>query len=204
MIIKSVQKKRALQAAILCVALISSVSAFADGDDKNRVDQYLTDCQTLPLVTTLINGKPNNDVCVDAPVALTKAKVVFDMSSDQVDGLGRHTGLRHMFMLGTALKARINAGLLDPEDVSIIGVMHGAGLNLALTESSSKITKGIINSIFQLKEDGVNINLEVCGVTMHGKGLTNADLYSDKIHVNQGAIGRIIDLEQHRYALIKE
>lgn len=42
---------------------------------------------------------------------------------------------------------------------------------------------------------------------MLGKGWSNADLYSSDngfIHVNQGAIGRIIDLEQHKYAYIQE
>jgi len=205
---KSVQKKKAaLKAVVFGAIVLTSVSAFADEGDV-AMDSYLAVCGNLPLVDSLISGKPNTDVCVDAPVALTKAKVVFDMASDNLDPKGRHTGLRHMYMLGLALQARITAGQLDPSRVSVIGIMHGNGLNLALKDVSSPITKGLMENIFALKAAGVNINLEVCGVTMHGGGYNNADLYvgnnGDVIHVNQGAIGRLIDLEQHRYALIKE
>lgn len=204
---KSVKKKKTgLQIAVIGAALFTSVAVYAD-DDYQVMDNYSETCKNLPLVDTLISGKPNTDVCVDAPVALTKAKVVFDMNSDAMDSQGRHTGLRHMWMLGLALQARINNGVLDPERVSIIGIMHGDGLNLAVNDKSSMKTKGLIDNILKLKQAGVNINLEVCGVTMHGQGLTNADLYKSAygdIHVNQGAIGRIVDLEQHKYALIKE
>jgi len=197
--------RRIIATAILTGAFVVTNSAIAD--DHKKIDRYMENCQNLPLVSSILNGKPNTDVCVDAPVALKKVKAVFDMNSDALDGKSRHTGLRHMMMMGTALKARINAGLVDPEDVRIIGVLHGSGVNLALSEVMSPVTKGFIESIYALKNAGVNISLEVCGVTMHGKGLTNADLYSSPngtIHVNQGAIGRIIDLEQHKYALIKE
>jgi len=203
------KNKSLLTAAVLSTACLASANVLAD-DDYAPVDMYSTDCSMLPLVDSMLSGIPNTDVCVDAPVALTKAKVVFDMSSDALDPKGRHTGLRHMMMLATAMKARIAAGLLDPNRVSVIGIMHGDGLNLAIDTEANPInlkTKALIESIFDLKEAGVNINLEVCGVTMHGKGLNNADLYKSTkgvIHVNQGAIGRIIDLEQHRYALIKE
>ena len=196
---------RRISATMILAGAFVSNSVFAD--DHKKIDGYMDNCQNLPLVSSILNGKPNTNVCVDAPVALKKVKAVFDMNSDALDGQNRHTGLRHMMMMGTALKARINAGLVDPEDVRIIGVLHGSGVNLAVSEAMSPVTKGLIESIYALKNAGVNISLEVCGVTMHGKGLTNADLYSSPngtLHVNQGAIGRIIDLEQHKYALIKE
>lgn len=204
------KKKSLFSAFILSAACLASANVLASDDDHSSVGTYTDGCAMLPLVDSMLSGIPNTDVCVDAPVALTKAKVVFDMNSNALDPKGRHTGLRHMMMLATAMKARINAGLLDPSRVSVIGVMHGDGLSLAVDNATSPInpkTKGLIESIFALQKAGVNISLEVCGVTMHGKGLNNADLYkSDNgvIHVNQGAIGRIIDLEQHDYALIKE
>lgn len=204
------KKKLLLSAFVLSTACLASANVLAGDDEHSSVGTYTQNCSNLPLVDSMLSGIPNTNVCVDAPVALTKIKAVFDMSSDALDPKGRHTGLRHMMMLATALKARIHAGLLDPERVSVIGVMHGDGLNLAVDTETKPInpkTKKLIEDIFALKNAGVNINLEVCGVTMHGKGLTNADLYkSDNgvIHVNQGAIGRIIDLEQHHYALIKE
>jgi len=206
---KSLQVKKAgVKAIVLGAVLLSSLGAYADEDKGAAIDTYLDTCKNLPLVDTLLTGIANTDVCVDAPVGLTKAKAVFDMTTDHVDAKGRHVGLRHMMMLAMALKQRIDNGVLDPEEVSIIGVMHGTGLNMALKDAVSTVNKGIINKIFELKAAGVNINLEVCGVTMHGAGYKNDDLYvgpnGDKIHVNQGAIGRLIDLEQHKYALVKE
>ena len=197
-----------LLATILTGAIFVSNSAFAD-KDHHKVADYMDTCQLLPLVSSLVSPvpKPNLDVCVDAPVSLEKAKVVFDMNSDELDSKGRHTGLRHMFMMGTALKARINNGLMKAKKVNVIGVLHGSGVNLALNNQANPITNKLIKDIFALKNAGVNISLEVCGVTMHGKGLSNADLLDSTegtIHVNQGAIGRIIDLEQNKYALIKE
>lgn len=201
--LKSASKQHVLKAAIIAGAVLASNSAFAD----KKVNDYMDTCQNLPLVSSLISHVPNTNVCVDAPVSLNKAKVVFDMNSNALDSKGRHTGLRHMYMLGLAMQARINAGLMEAEDVHIVGVMHGSGVELARTASTTPMTIGFIEKIYELKNAGININLEVCGVTMHGKGYTNADLLSSSngmIHVNQGAIGRIIDLEQHKYALIKE
>ncbi len=199
------KKHNLLNAALLAGAFLGASSAFADGDDA-RVTGYMASCDTLPLVNTLIGGPVNTSVCVDAPVALKKVKTVFNLDAQVVDGAGNPVGLRHMWMLGTALKARIDAGLLDPEAVSIIGIFHGTAISWAQNSNDPKV-KGFIEKIFALKKQGVNLNLEVCGVTMLGKGLSNADLYASDngvIHVNQGAIGRLIDLEQHGYAYIQE
>lgn len=199
----NLNKKPLVQAVIIAALALGTGNAFAH---KNKVDSYMENCDTLPLVNTLIGGPVNDSVCVDAPVALKKAKVVFNMDTDVLDSKNRPTGLRHMWMLGTALKARINAGLVDPDDVSIIGVLHGTAINFGL-KSSDAIVQDLIEKIFALKNEGVNINIEVCGVTMLGGNLTNDNLYASengKIHVNQGAIGRLVDLQQHKYALIDE
>ena len=202
-----------LKTVFLTGAILGSTAAFASNDndahnhkdnDNGTVAKYLDSCDTLPLVNTLIGGPENTSVCVDAPVALEKAKVVFNLDMPVTDGAGNPVGLRHMWMLGNAIKARINAGLIDPQDVSIIGIFHGSGSAWAL---NSTPMAGWIERLFALKNEGVNLNLEMCGVTMLGKGWSNADLYSSDngfIHVNQGAIGRIIDLEQHKYAYIQE
>ncbi|MDH5326145.1 MAG: DsrE family protein [Gammaproteobacteria bacterium] len=198
--------RKLLKRALLISALGVAGNVSAD-DDKNRVGVYLDNCANLPLVSSIISGNPNTNVCVDAPVALEKANVVFDLNSDAVDSKGRHTGLRHMWMVATSIKARLNAGLMDPEDINIIGVLHGSGINLVLGDTNSPITKDLVEKIFAMKNVGVNINLEVCGVTMHGRGLSNADLYNSDngmVHVNQGAIGRIINLQQKKFVLIKE
>ena len=211
-------RMQSMKMAVLVIsAALFSVNAFAhDGDHDDQghhrghqgkdVGTYMDNCDTLPLVNKLVGGPDNTSVCVDAPVSLKKAKVVFNLDKTVTDGGGRPIGLRHMWMLGTALKARINAGLVDPEDVSIIGVFHGGGSAWALN-TNSDVVKDFIEKIFALKKQGVNISLEMCGVTMLGHGWTNDDLYSSDngmIHVNQGAIGRIIDLEQHGYAYLQE
>lgn len=204
-------KRQIVKAVILAsaVAFANTAMAYEDHDDdyhRDTVGQYTDTCDTLFLIDTALSGKPNTDVCVDAPVALTKVKTVFDINTKEApNGV---TGLKHLMMLGTALKLRIKAGLVDPKDVRVIGVLHGSGIFLAMKDSPNTQATKFIEDIFALERAGVNITLEVCGVTMHSNGKTNADLYTGVdggvIHVNQGAIGRIIDLEQHGYALIKE
>lgn len=201
------KKMNLLKAVMVAGVVLGSGNAFADKDEnEGNVAKYMSNCDMLPLVNTLIGGPVNTSVCVDAPVALEKAKVVFNLDVAVRDGAGNPTGLRHMWMLGTALKARIDAGLVDPKDVSIIGVTHGSGISMVLGNNTAK-DREFIEKIYALNNQGVNISLEICGVTMLGKGLTNANLYSSEngmIHVNQGAIGRIIDLEQHKYVYMQE
>ena len=208
------KRKHTFKILILSSMILGSAAVMADdggrgGDDNNFIATYTDNCDTLPLVSTLIGGPENTSVCVDAPVALKKAKAVFILDSPIVSG-GKPVGLRHMFMLGTALKARIDAGELDPKGVSIVGVFYGSASAWAL-KSSPDYAKKFIEKIFDLSNQGVNISLEICGATLLGKGWTNDDLYvSDKgkeygfIHVNQGAMLRIIDLQQHGYAYIQE
>ena len=48
----------------------------------------------------------------------------------------------------------------------------------------------------------MNIQLEICGVTMHANHWKNTNLDTSnngKIYVNQGAVGRLVDLEQNDY-----
>jgi intracellular sulfur oxidation DsrE/DsrF family protein len=100
--------------------------------------------------------------------------------------------------------------------------MHGTALSWALSDAwwqkqvdddgnqlypNGNPYKDWIEKLFALNNAGVNIQLEVCGVTLSGAGLTNADVYSSangKIYVNQGAIGRLIDLQQKGYTYIQE
>ncbi len=207
-------RKHTLKVLVLSSLILGSNAAMAEDGNQGRegdnfIATYTDNCEMLPLVSTLIGGPENTSVCVDAPVAVKKAKAVFVLDSPIVSR-GEPVGLRHMFMFGTALKARIKAGLLDPKDVSIVGVFYGSASSWVL-KSSPDYAKEFIEKIFDLANQGVNISLELCGVTMLGKGWTNDDLYvSNKgkehgvIHVNQGAIGRIVDLQQHGFAYIQE
>ena len=119
-----------------------------------------------------------------------------------------------MFMYGTAMKNRIKAGLMDADDVAIIGVLHGAASKWALKAGhpqADPTQQHWMDKIFALKKAGVNIQLEICGVNMMGNHWTKADLYSydefgnpdpaapGRIYVNQGAIGRVTDLQQRKF-----
>lgn len=207
--------KLTLSSVVLGSMLLIAGNSYADDDKKSKVT-YLDNCEYLPLVNNPQNPA-NQSVCVDAPVALTKVKVIFDMTQGVAPGK-EHTGLRHMGMLAQALMGRIKQGLIEPEDISIIGVIHSStAVRELATVHSSDITKSLIDTIFQFKNAGVNINLEICGVTLHGMREAviasggNPDvalkLYENLgniIHINQGAIGRMIDLQQKKYTLIKE
>jgi len=204
--------------------LVLNIAPYFNGDDylAGITSPYLPAVPPAKFGTT--NDDPNNphNVCVDVPVALTKAKVVFNLDVNTKDGAANSVGLKHLYMLGWALKDRIDSGLVNPSQISIIGVMHGTAAGWALkTPGATSATCDQaclddknkqhvwMDKIAQLKEAGVNIQLEICGVTMRGNGWTNGMLYepdggNGKIYVNQGAIGRIIDLQQNGYVYIHE
>lgn len=208
-----------LSALILVSALFAATSAFAAGKNKMKYNEILNHCQYLTLATNLVMpkkfGKKNTSVCVDIPVRVKKAKIVFNMDTLAVDGKGRANGLKHMMMMGNVMKAQIKKGLIKPQNVSIIGIMHGSAVKWA-TKSAPAQDKKLMNAIFKLKKEGVNIHLETCAVTMNGKGLTKKDLYTytaagkpdpramGRIYVNQGAFARELYLQNHGYAYVEE
>jgi intracellular sulfur oxidation DsrE/DsrF family protein len=208
-------KQRFLKALVLASAFLGSASVYA-ADQGNDI---LAQCQYLPLATNLAMpkkfGTKNTSVCVDIPVTLNKVKVIFNMDTMAVDGKGNANGLKHMFMMGSVMKEEIKKGLIKPEDVSIIGIMHGAALKWA-TKSAPEQQKKWIEQIFKLKKEGVNIQLEACAAAMNGAGLTKKNLYTydaegnpdpaahGRIYVNQGAFGREVYLQQQGYAYAQE
>lgn len=208
---KSIQFFRVAKAIVVSSLILSSGAVIA-GQDAGVIAK----CEYLPLVSNILKHNKNASVCVDIPVKLTKAKVLFNMDKDAVDAKGNPVGLRHMFMLATGLKARMDKGLIKAEDISIVGLFHGSAASWALSNDwwkKHKKTNGNpygkwIEKIVAMKNKGVNIQLEECGVTMSGKGWSNKDLYTSKnapqgaIHVNQGAVARAIDLQQQGYAMM--
>ena len=204
------KKQFFLKAVFVAGAILGATNAFADrdGDHDDVIDTGIVEpCQYLPLV----NNPTNSTVCVDVPVNLLKAKVVFNMDHDAKDASGTPIGMKHMIMLSTGLKARIAAGLVNPNDVSIIGVFHGSAASWVLSNewwnNKNNNTEGnpyanLLNQLLAFKDLGVNVQLEECGVTMNGNHWTNDDLFPG-IHVNQGAIGRLIALEQQKYSYIQ-
>lgn len=214
--------RRCVGGLVLVGALCGAGTALAaggggpgDGGSKDVLDQ----CQYLPLATNLTTpskfGAKNTSVCVDIPVEVHKAKMVFNMDTDTVDGKGNSNGLKHMVMMGNVMKDEIRRGVIKPEDVSIIGIIHGSALKWA-TKSVPEQQKKFIDAIFKLKREGVNIQLEACAAAMNGAGLTKKALYSydaegnpdpkagGRIYVNQGAFARELDLENQGYAYFEE
>lgn len=183
-------------------------------------------CKYTPLASNPITtGVPNTEICVDIPNQLSSNHVVFNIDSLATkDGSedGVSVALRHMWLLGSAMRARANAGLMDKADIQIIGVMHGDSLTWAMSDDwwrkkldkngrqlypNGNPQKEWIEKLLALNNDGLNIQLEACAVAMSGKGLTRDDVYSSpngRVYVNQGALGRIIYLQQQGYAYIQE
>jgi hypothetical protein len=232
------------KAAFVLSVLFGSVSVFAasgtgSGSGAGNVAQVFPNvqdpCQYPVLVLDLMGMKgtdPKNwndqseKECIDVPVALNTMQVVFNIDTDSRDGNGNSIGLKHMVFLARAIKDRIDNAGVDPTKVQIVGVLHGSGAGWAIksdapdggaASDSDWQQKKWIEALWDLKDEGVNVQLEICGVTMYGHNLvwTKKNLYgydasgnpidpNHRILVNQGAIGRIIDLEQHGFVLINE
>ena len=232
------KKNYLFKAAFALSVLFGSVSAFANGGGGGAgyVAQVFPNaqdpCQYPPLVLNLFTSRfdvggydaTQNEECIDVPVALNTMQVVFNLDTDSRDGNGNSIGLKHMVFLATAIKDRIDHDGVDPTKVLIVGILHGSAAGWAIkynetsTVPDSQFQQNFwINKLWALKDAGVNVQLEICGVTMYGHNprWTKADLYgydaygepldSDhRILVNQGAIGRLIDLEQHGFVLVNE
>jgi intracellular sulfur oxidation DsrE/DsrF family protein len=214
---KCTSARRFTWALVLLGALCcSNAVVAADSTGRNEI---LDQCQYLPLATNLAMparfGAKNTSICVDIPTEVQKAKAVFNMDTDSVDGNGNSNGLKHMVMMGNVMKDQIKRGLIKPEDVAIIGIIHGSALKWA-TKSVPPQQKNFIDAIFKLKQDGVNIQLEACAAAMNGAGLTKKDLFGydadgnpdpktgGRIYVNQGAFTRELYLENQGYAYFAE
>ena len=204
-------------ASLIIFGICSASVALASEKLDSNSDGILNQCDYLPLATNLAFpkkfGEKNTSICVDIPVKLEKAKIVFNMDTPAVDKKGNANGLKHMVMMGFVMKQQIKDGLIKPENVSIIGIVHGSALKW-VTKASTQ--KKWINAIFKLQSEGVNIHLEACAAAMNGAGLTKKALYSytakgdpdpkagGRIYVNQGAFGRELYLQNQGYAYAEE
>jgi len=224
------KKQFFLKAAFVAGAIFGSTAFAADGctyptlasNVTAGIDLYNAGLQATPAPTV------NTTVCVDVPVQLMKNNMVFDMDTPvTTDGTtnGTPAGLRHMYMMGAAniarakgvLKATSGAVDLLP-NFHIKGIIHGTALSWALNDAwwqaqvdedgnqlypDGNPNKGWINKLIGLKNQGLDIQLEVCAVTLMGKGLSNTDVFPG-ILVNQGAFGRMSALSQEGYAIVSE
>jgi intracellular sulfur oxidation DsrE/DsrF family protein len=175
--------------------------------------------------------KTNTTVCVDIPVALTKGgKVVWDIDTPvTTDGKPDTTpaGIRHMWMMAIANDAFVGKynsshssdDQLDISNYHIYGVIHGSAVSWALSDTwwkkqvdrlgnhpyphGNPIGSWIDKIKATAKNTGVDMQLEVCGVALMGKGLSSNEVYPG-IKVNQGAFGRFQALHQQGYQLVQE
>ncbi|MEJ2450630.1 MAG: hypothetical protein P8047_08150, partial [Gammaproteobacteria bacterium] len=101
----------------------------------------------------------------------------------------------------------------------IYGVIHGTALHWALNdawweaqvddEGNQLYPNGNPEGVWIKKlqdfaaKTGLDIHLEVCGVTLMGNGLTNANVYPG-ILVNGGAFGRFAVLHNEGFLVIQE
>jgi len=214
----NIKNKILMKAVILTGLMLGSTAAFAADVFPGVTDS----CEQLWLVTDPNNPYKDADTeggeCIDVPVNLKKVEVLFNLDHAVVspDGV-TPVGLKHMVMLGKVMQHRISLGLMDAKDVAIVGIFHGSAMTQAKWPlmNGSPVT-GYIEQIFALKKAGINIQLEVCGVTLKGmqlkaKSLGNPNwamideraIYSSvngKVYVNQCAIGRIIELQQNKFS----
>lgn len=198
---------------------LSSILGISNFAYAGKLVDVLNECQYQRLVTNMVDpgkfGSKNTTICVDVPVDFNHAKMVFDLDTESYDSKGNAIGLKHIVMIGTMIRHKIKRGLIKPNDVSIVGVLHGAALPWALKTASERQHKWM-DRIFNLNNAGVNIQLEVCGVTLDSHGWTKKDLYSyedngepdlaaaGRIYVNRGSLGREIVLQQRGYTYIHE
>ncbi len=239
--------------------VFSSATAFAAPGGADDVFPGTTNpCEQLWLVNDPGNAYlPENEggECIDVPAHLKKVKVLFNLDNaviqekpirndaDELDVEFNAVGVRHMALLGKVMQYRIAKKGLDPNDVAIVGIFHGPAMTQSKWPFVNKPwtaggmppeVKKWVHKIFDLKNAGINIQLEVCGVTLKGMQKTMRDvirtpawkfmdekaIYSHvhdaadteagltnatgRIYVNQGAIARIIDLQKDDFAYIQE
>ncbi len=209
----------ALAALLLSGAILGAGSALAADSHAAAGNDILDHCAYLPLATNLAMpgkfGARNTTICVDIPVHVQQARMIFNMDTDTVDGKGNSNGLKHMVMMGSVMKDEISRGLIPRDQVSIIGIVHGSALKW-ITKPVPPQQKKWIDAIFKLQREGVPIHLEACAAAMNGAGLTKKNLYTydadgapdpkagGRIYVNQGAFARELYLQNHGYAYFEE
>ncbi len=169
---------------------------------------------------------PNTSVCVEIANGVTKNFFVFNIDTPVTkDGTesGTPSALSHMYLMGSANLAYIkNVLKATGNDVSgsfsIKGIIHSHALEWALNDEWWKAqvdsdgnqlypngnpNKAWFDKINWLKAHGMDIQLEVCSVSLSSAGFTHNDVYPG-IKTNQGALGRMSVLHQNGYAIVSE
>ena len=222
-------KSSYMKAAILAGAMLGTTFAsYASADCSNLplanglaagFDKLIAGTETT------FKPSPNTTVCVDIANGLTQNFFVFNIDTPVTkDGTvdGTPSAFNHMYLMGSANLASINKAAQAGNDVkalySIKGIIHGSALKWALNDAwwqkqvdedgnqlypEGNPNKAWFDKINWLKEHGMDIQLEVCAVTLSGANLTHDDVYPG-ILVNQGAFGRMSKLHQLGYGVVSE
>jgi intracellular sulfur oxidation DsrE/DsrF family protein len=139
-----------------------------------------------------------NEVRIDIPVVLKKAKVVFNMDHAALAG-DTPIGLSHMGMMVERFKH-------SATEWSLAGIFHGAAGYMLLNDEAynmnrrTKTGNPFKATIEQLLKEGVLI--EECGVTMKANNWTDINLLPG-VKVNSGANFRIVELVQQGYVMLQ-
>ncbi|WP_455220621.1 hypothetical protein [Kaarinaea lacus] len=219
-------KKSYVSAIIFAGAMLGSAYASADCSNLPLANGLAAGFgKIIDGTETSFKPNPNTTVCVDIPNGLTKNFFVFNIDTPATkDGTvdGTPSALNHMWLMGSANLAIINKQKSLGNDVSgsysIKGIIHGSALTWALNDDWWKAqvdeygnqlypdgnpNKAWFDKLNWLKAHGMDIQLEVCAVSLSGAGYTHDDVYPG-ILVNQGAFGRMSSLHQNGYAVVAE
>jgi len=216
-----------IKATILVGTLLGSAYASADCSYLPLANGLAAGWDKMIAGTeTTFKPNPNTTVCVDIANNLQKNFFVFDIDTPVTkDGTvnGTPSAFNHMYLMASANLAYIknvakNTGNDVSGSFSIKGIIHGSALKWALSDAwwqkqvdddgnqlypNGNPNKAWFDKLNWLKAHGMDVQLEVCAVTLSGAGLTHDDVYPG-ILVNQGAFGRMSSLHQQGYAVVSE
>jgi thiosulfate dehydrogenase len=135
---------------------------------------------------------------VDIPVKLAAANVVFNMDHRAFDG-DKPVGMKYMLL--TAKKLR-----KDATTFRIIGIFHGDAAYMTLNDKAYNLFRHVDtgnpfkNLLKEMLDEGVEV--EECVVSMRAHGWSNDDLLPG-VKVNEGAVGRLVQLVQQGFVQIE-
>ncbi len=150
------------------------------------------------LVPDIKDKKGEHKIVVGIPVALEKADVVFNMDHLAFSG-DFPVGIKYMHLLANRLKEMGIKG-------NIIGIFQGDAAYMTLNDNAYNMYRHVstgnpvkVLNAELMKQD---VQLEVCSVSLKNHQWGNEDLLPGG-QVNNGAVGRLIQLVQDGYVQIQ-
>jgi len=152
-----------------------------------------------PHPATAADQPAANEIRIDVPVALTQAKVVFNMDHSAAMVGDQPIGLTYMARMLVAFAT-------NHTDWRMVAVFHNTPAYLLLDDAAYNKARNTTHGnpykdqILALIRQGVEI--DECAVTMKANGWGNADLVPG-VKVTTAAVGRIVQLVQDGYVQIE-